>query len=111
MENSRKAMIMRRIEKYGMTDFQTTVLRETLNIPRGQVRTYKQIASQINNPRAYRAVGTALKKNPLPIIIPCHRVIRSGGDLGNYSGSGGTKKKLLLLKKENAMRFVEKLKK
>ena len=103
MADSKNVAIIRRLEKYGMTDFQTTVLRATLKIPKGEVRTYKQIAAQIRHPKAYRAVGTALKKNPLPIIIPCHRVIKSRGDLGNYSGMGGAKKKLFLLKKEKAM--------
>lgn len=87
--------------RHDLTNFQRRVLLATLAIPKGQTSTYKQIASKIGLPNAYRAVGTALKRNPLPIIIPCHRVIRSDGTLGNYS-NGGTRKKLALLKKENA---------
>ena len=89
------------LDKNGLTDFQKKVLLETLKIPRGQTRTYKQIASRIGHPKAYRAVGTALKRNPIPIIIPCHRVIKSDGTLGNYSGEG-TKRKLALLREERA---------
>ena len=96
-----KKQILEVLDKHGLTSFQKRVLFATLAIPKGQTSTYKQIASRIGHPNAYRAVGTALKKNPLPIIIPCHRVIRSDGTLGNYSG-GGTRKKALLLQKENA---------
>lgn len=111
MNGSGKEEIMKRLKKYGMTRFQTSVLRATLDVPKGEVRTYGQIATMIRHPKAYRAVGTALSRNPLPIIVPCHRVIRSGGSLGNYSGKGGTRKKKLLLKKEMATDFVAKLKK
>ena len=97
MEGARKAAIMKRLEKYNMTRFQTSVLRAALEIPKGEVRTYKQIAARIGHPNAYRAVGSALKMNPLAPTIPCHRVVKSGGELGNYSGRGGKagKRKLL----------------
>lgn len=68
----------------GLTEFEKSVLSETAKIPLGETRTYKQIAEKIGNKNAYRAVGNALKKNPLPIIIPCHRVIRKDGKI-NYS--------------------------
>jgi O-6-methylguanine DNA methyltransferase len=79
-----------------LTDFQRAVLEQARRIPRGQVRSYGWIAREIGHPRAVRAVGTALARNPLPFVIPCHRVIRGDGDLGQYSGGGeGTKERIL----------------
>ena len=78
--------------------FQRKVLLTTYIIPRGSTETYASIAKKIGNPKSTRAVGTALAKNPFPILIPCHRVIRSDGKIGNYQG--GTEKKRALLKKE-----------
>ncbi|MCK4935526.1 MAG: MGMT family protein [Elusimicrobiales bacterium] len=69
-------------------------------IPAGQTRSYKQIAIKIGTPKAYRAVGTALKRNPFAPIIPCHRVIKSDGTAGGYSGKNGIRGKIKLLKKE-----------
>src|SRR5262249_29314379 len=70
---------------------------KTREIPRGEVRTYAWVAREIGHPAAVRAVGTALAKNPVPFVIPCHRVVRSDGDLGNYSGGGvDTKERILL---------------
>ncbi|MHB1830117.1 MAG: methylated-DNA--[protein]-cysteine S-methyltransferase [Candidatus Micrarchaeaceae archaeon] len=103
MRSSTKQELLRRLAKYRMTEFQTTVLSATLDIPRGKTKTYKQIAVAIGRPKAYRAVGSALKKNPLAPMIPCHRVIKSGGALGEYSGSGGAKRKMQLLKSEGAI--------
>lgn len=82
------------------TAFQKKVWKETLKIPKGSVTTYKKLAIAINHPKAYRAVANALGKNPLPIIIPCHRVIASNGTLGGYSLKGGPNTKRKLLKKE-----------
>ena len=79
------------------TEFQRLVWRELLNIPYGETRSYKQIGEQICCPRASRAVGQANGRNPLPIIIPCHRVINSNGSLGGYSGGIEIKKKLLAI--------------
>lgn len=82
-----------------LTDFQLRVLEETLKIPLGEARTYSWIARKIGMPGAVRAVGSALRKNPYPLLIPCHRVIKSSGDTGEYSRGKGVKKKLLELEK------------
>jgi O-6-methylguanine DNA methyltransferase len=79
-----------------LSAFQQRVLIATADIPRGQVRTYGQIAAAIGAPGAARAVGTALARNPVPLIIPCHRVVRAGGKLGNYGAGGQTMKRRLL---------------
>jgi O-6-methylguanine DNA methyltransferase len=80
----------------GLTPFQQRVLQKVREIPRGQVRTYAWVAREIGLPRAVRAVGTALGRNPLPLLIPCHRVIRSAGALGDYAAGGPTLKRRLL---------------
>ena len=82
------------------TDFQIKVWKEIKQIPKGSVRTYKEIAIAIGHPLAVRAVANACGKNPHPIKIPCHRVIRSDGKLGGYSALGGTAAKRRLLKEE-----------
>lgn len=82
------------------TPFQKKVWRALLNIPSGEVRTYSWIAQKIGHPKAVRAIGNAVGKNPFAPDIPCHRVIRADGKLGGYSGKGGIKTKQLLLKKE-----------
>ena len=71
------------------------VLCEVSKIPFGQTASYQDIAFQTKNPKASRAVGNANAKNPIPIIIPCHRVITSSGKLGGYGGGTNLKKKLL----------------
>ncbi len=81
------------------TEFQKKVWNELLNIPYGETRTYKEIAEAIGHPKAYRAVGMANNKNPIPIIIPCHRVIGSNGKLIGYGGGIHIKEKLLDLEK------------
>ena len=73
-----------------------------MSIPAGQTRSYKWIAEQIGKPGAARAVGTALARNPFAPSVPCHRVIRSDGAPGGFSGPGGVKAKLNLLKKEKS---------
>lgn len=83
-----------------ITRFQKKVLRAVCKIPKGEVRSYKWIAQEIGAPGASRAVGNALAKNPFPVEIPCHRVIKSDGSLGGYSAKGGVKEKLELLRKE-----------
>ncbi len=82
------------------TDFQKKVWRETMKIPYGETITYSTLAKRIRKPNSQRAVGNALGANPLPIIVPCHRVIASDGSLGGYSG--GIKIKEFLLGLEGA---------
>ena len=82
------------------TKFQLRVWNYLKTIPKGQVRTYLDVAKAINKPKAARAVANAVGKNPNAPKIPCHRVIRSDGSLGGYSGPGGIKTKKKLLKKE-----------
>ena len=82
------------------TKFQIKVWNELKKIPRGEVRTYKEIAIAIGKPNSARAVANACGKNPRLIEIPCHRVIKSDGSLGGYSAKGGVSAKYKLLKKE-----------
>ena len=82
------------------TKFQLKVWGYLKKIPRGSVRTYSQVAIAIGKPLCVRAVANAIGKNPQAPKIPCHRVIRSDGSLGGYSGKGGIKTKKLLLKRE-----------
>lgn len=79
-----------------LTEFERAVLLKALEIPRGQVRPYGWIAREIGHPRAVRAVGTALAHNPVPLLIPCHRVVRSDGHLGQYSLGGNEAKRAVL---------------
>jgi len=81
------------------TPFQREVWQTTRLIPYGETRSYSWLAEKIGKPRAVRAIGQALAGNPLPIIIPCHRVISSNGKLGGYSGGLETKRRLLHLEK------------
>ena len=82
------------------TPFQLKVWNYLKKIPLGSVKTYSQVAKGIGKPLAVRAVANAIGKNPYAPRIPCHRVIRSDGSLGGYSGKGGIKTKKLLLKRE-----------
>ena len=82
------------------TPFEAAVLRKALEIPRGQVRPYNWIAQEIGSPKASRAVGSALAGNPIPVLIPCHRVVRGDGVIGNYIF--GTEVKRSLLNEERA---------
>ena len=82
------------------TKFQVKVWSELKKIPYGEVRTYKQIAESIGSPKSSRAVANACGKNPHPLLIPCHRVVRSDGGLGGYSAHGGTYEKMKLLIEE-----------
>ena len=82
------------------TDFQKSVWKELCKIPYGKTLSYKQIAANINNPKSCRAVGSANGKNPIPIIIPCHRVICTGGKLGGFSAGLDRKRFLLSLEQK-----------
>lgn len=77
------------------TPFERKVFKAVCRIPPGKTVTYQQIAKKIGRPRAVRAVGTALGKNPFPLIIPCHRAIRTDGDIGGYRWGKKTKSRLL----------------
>lgn len=84
------------------TDFQVQVLEELLRIPYGETTSYGDIAKRIGRPKAMRAVGRANGANPIPIVIPCHRVIGSSGDLTGFGGGLDTKEALLRLEAENS---------
>jgi methylated-DNA-[protein]-cysteine S-methyltransferase len=84
------------------TPFQQAVWQAAAEIPSGETRSYAWIAKKIKNPRAVRAVGQALGANPIPIIIPCHRVISSAGTLGGYAGGLLMKQRLLELEARKA---------
>ena len=87
------------------TVFQIKVWKEILKIPKGSVKTYKEIANILRNPKSARAVANACGKNPYVPTVPCHRVIRSDGYLGGYSGEGGIEMKRKLLIKEGFYNF------
>ena len=86
----------RRFDLRGLSEFERAVLLKALEIPRGQVRPYAWIAREIGHPAAVRAVGSALAKNPVPVLIPCHRVVRSDGHIGNYALGGSLAKRRIL---------------
>jgi methylated-DNA-[protein]-cysteine S-methyltransferase len=85
------------------SDFQRGALRAVFSIPYGETRTYAEIAAEIGHPQAFRAMGRANATNPMPLVIPCHRVIGTDGKLHGYGGKGGLKTKawLLVMEKEN----------
>jgi methylated-DNA-[protein]-cysteine S-methyltransferase len=83
------------------TEFQVSVLKALLEIPYGKTVSYGDIAKRIGRPRAVRAVGAANGRNPIPIVVPCHRVIGSSGDLTGFGGGLDTKEALLRLEAEN----------
>ena len=83
------------------TEFQKKVWQQLLKIPYGETRTYKQVAEAIGRPFSARAVANACAKNPYAPTVPCHRVVRSDGNLGGYSAKGGIKKKAELLRMES----------
>ena len=80
----------------GHTEFERDVWHKALEIPRGEVRPYGWVAAEIGRPKAVRAVGTALGHNPVPLIVPCHRVVRSDGTIGQYSVGGPVQKRAIL---------------
>ena len=80
--------------------FTQRVLEEVMKIPLGEVATYKEIAARAGNPKAFRAVGNILKNNKFPFFIPCHRVIKSSGELGDYSLGKELKKELIIFEQK-----------
>ena len=79
----------------GKTDFQQAVWQAMLRIPAGQTKSYGEIARDIKNPQAVRAVGGACGANPIPVLVPCHRILAARQKIGGYSGAKGWKEKLL----------------
>jgi O-6-methylguanine DNA methyltransferase len=79
-----------------LPEFERQVLLKTLEIPRGEVRPYAWVAAELGRPLAVRAVGNALARNPVPFVVPCHRVVRSDGRIGNYGAGGPTAKRAVL---------------
>jgi O-6-methylguanine DNA methyltransferase len=94
LDGDRRARID--LDLRGRTAFERDVWTKALEIPRGEVRPYGWIAAEIGRPRAVRAVGTALGHNPVPLIVPCHRVVRSDGFIGQYSLGGPANKRAIL---------------
>ena len=89
-----------RIDLYSMTDFQRRIVDHCRRIPWGQTLSYGQLAAQSGRPRAARAVGNVMAANQFPLMVPCHRVVGSGGSLGGYSAHGGLRIKRRLLDRE-----------
>ena len=87
------------LDLHELPEFEREVLRKTLEIPRGEVRPYAWVAAEIGRPLAVRAVGNALARNPVPFVVPCHRVVRSDGRIGKY-GAGGPEAKRAVLEAE-----------
>lgn len=83
------------------TDFEQKVWLSLKDVPYGETRTYKWLAERIGNPKAVRAVGQALSRNPLPIVLPCHRIVESDGSIGGYSSGVDKKRRLLDLEYYN----------
>lgn len=79
----------------GLSDFERAVLAKAADIPRGEVRPYGWVAREIGRPKAVRAVGSALGRNPVPVLIPCHRVVRADGQIGQYAFGSPMKRALL----------------
>jgi methylated-DNA-[protein]-cysteine S-methyltransferase len=94
-----------KVDLTGKTDFAKTVLNTLRTVSYGQTITYSRLAELSSRKSAARAVGTVLANNPIPLIIPCHRVIRTDGKIGNFSAEGGTKTKKRMLELEKAVKF------
>ena len=84
-----------RLDLQGRTAFQRWVLEEVLSIPRGEVRSYGEVAARVGSPGAARAVGAVMAANPVCIVIPCHRVVASDGGLGGFGGGLDMKRRML----------------
>jgi len=84
------------VDLHELPEFEQQVLRKVLEIPRGEVRPYAWVAAELGRPLAVRAVGNAVARNPIPFVIPCHRVVRSDGRIGEYGAGGPTAKRAVL---------------
>lgn len=91
-----------------LTDFQARVLKAVSQIPFGQTRSYAWVARKIGEPKAARAVGQALNKNPYLVLVPCHRVVREDGSLGGFALGVKVKKELLALERDIVQQFCRK---
>ncbi|MFN2527712.1 MAG: methylated-DNA--[protein]-cysteine S-methyltransferase [Candidatus Baltobacteraceae bacterium] len=89
------ARLFKKFDLAHLSSFQRAVLLKTMQIPPGEVRPYGWIAAQIGSPKAVRAVGTALARNPVPLLIPCHRVVRGDGMIGDYALGSANKRRIL----------------
>lgn len=105
-----RAYFARRLERFDLPidwgelpPFSLSALQAACSIPYGQVRTYAQLAGQLGNPRAARAVGAAMAANPIPIVVPCHRVVGSDGKLRGYAAPDGIRTKAFLLRLEGGL--------
>lgn len=87
------------VDLEGIPPFQAAVLRVVRQVPRGEVRSYRWVAGAAGNPRAARAAGWAMARNPLPVIVPCHRVVRSDGSLGGFAGGLELKRRMLAMER------------
>ena len=92
------------VDRHGFTPFQWEVYRTVMTIPYGEVKSYSRVAGEIGRPRAARGIGGAMARNPLPVIIPCHRVVGKSGEMTGYSAPGGVVSKLWLLEMEKRNR-------
>ena len=98
-----------RLALSGMTSTEQAVLKKTAAIPYGDVASYRDVAAAIGRPKAFRFVGNTLAANPFPILIPCHRVIRSDGRLGQFGGGRDLKKKMIALEKKHQTMYLRNL--
>jgi O-6-methylguanine DNA methyltransferase len=101
--NGEKVDFRCKIDLRDYTNFEKSVYRTLTNVPYGRIRSYGWLAKQIRHSGASRAVGNALAKNPVPLLIPCHRIIKSDGSLGRFSAIGGQALKEKLLRLEKAL--------
>jgi methylated-DNA-[protein]-cysteine S-methyltransferase len=95
------------VDLSGVTKFEREVLRTIQRIPRGQVRAYSWVARQVHRPKAARAVGLVMARNPIPVLLPCHRVVPASGGIGNYAFGVATKR-TFLTREGCVMREIEK---
>lgn len=91
------------VDTFDLTEFQQEILQLVRQVPYGATTTYGELADRIHNPNASRAIGQVLRRNPIPIIIPCHRVLSADGTLGGYGGVMGSHRKIALLKHEGVI--------